>query len=881
MWDITKHLSYKHNVIIVSHGIAGPNEQTPLIRLNKPSHRGWGLYRPTLNRLDVVCSPLWEKLTFYIRSTQFTEISLQHLLFQNMISHICSIEFKLPNIMYGIRHFCTKPYNINDRPTPWSYTPLTNQDGTLELFQFIQPHVINGAKSRKLSQTRPKSAFPNALSTKSAKNRKIRINDNNFNGTIPDFIQNWIQLTRLEMHASGLQGPIPSNISVLKNLNQLRISDINGTTQPFPVLDNIKSLRQLVLRNCNISGEIPLIIWRMTNLRVLFLTGNLLSGNISGSFLKDGVTIDLSYNNFTWQSPEQPACDNYNGAKLNLFQVFSKDNSLKGVLPCRTDLKCENYGHSLYVNCGGEKVKVNEDKRSITYEGDIARDDSDAKYYLSADNSNWGFSSSGDFMDDHNELNKDYIITSKSQISETLYNTARISPLSLTYFRYCLQNGSYSVHLHFAEIEFTNDSTYGSLGKRMFDIYAQDELAKKDFNIEDHAKGALKPYTLPFNATVTNNVLEIRFYFAGRGTTRIPQRGVYGPLISAISVDPNFTPPSEGGKTKTAPIIIGVVAACLICLALGIFWWRGNLRTKNGREKDFGGLDVHIGSFTLKQLKAATNNFDSINQIGEGGFGPGLLPDGTAIAVKQLSSKSTQGNREFLNEIGMISCLQHPNLVKLHGCCVKGNQLLLVYEYKENNSLARALLGLAFLHEESRLKIVHRDIKGTNACFLQQSGDIMELVDQKLGSEFNKKEAERMIKVALLCTNASPSLRPNMSEAVSMLEGITTIPDAIPEACSYSEDLRFKAIREYHKRTRSQVSEISKAWIQSTSASAHDLYDINMESYLRSRSTRQHNTEIESHLSEGTQTEMTSKHPWISSSSTSGQDLYSFNLESH
>ena len=71
----------------------------------------------------------------------------------------------------------------------------------------------------------------------------------------------------------------------------------------------------------------------------------------------------------------------------------------------------------------------------------------------------------------------------------------------------------------------------------------------------------------------------------------------------------------------------------------------------------------------------------------------GLLPDGTAIAVKQLSSKSTQGNREFLNEIGMISCLQHPNLVKLRGCCIEGNQLLLVYEYMENNSLTRALLG--------------------------------------------------------------------------------------------------------------------------------------------------------------------------------------------
>lgn len=143
----------------------------------------------------------------------------------------------------------------------------------------------------------------------------------------------------------------------------------------------------------------------------------------------------------------------------------------------------------------------------------------------------------------------------------------------------------------------------------------------------------------------------------------------------------------------------------------------------------------------------------------------GELPDGTVIAVKQLSSRSRQGNREFLNEIGMISCLQHPNLVKLYGCCIEGDQLLVVYEYMENNSLAHALFGayiclfpylihilstsdilankhyisesngrsqmilnwptrfqicigiakgLAFLHDESRLKIVHRDIKATN-----------------------------------------------------------------------------------------------------------------------------------------------------------------------
>lgn len=131
------------------------------------------------------------------------------------------------------------------------------------------------------------------------------------------------------------------------------------------------------------------------------------------------------------------------------------------------------------------------------------------------------------------------------------------------------------------------------------------------------------------------------------------------------------------------------------------------------------GMELQTWQFSLKCIKAATNNFDPSNKIGEGGFGPvykvkyalkrfsfgsfiiqpfcsisqGLLPDGSEIAVKQLSSKSKQGNREFLNEIGVISALQHPNLVKLNGCCIEGNQLLLIYEYMENNSLARALLG--------------------------------------------------------------------------------------------------------------------------------------------------------------------------------------------
>ncbi|XP_028100167.1 probable LRR receptor-like serine/threonine-protein kinase At1g53420 [Camellia sinensis] len=96
----------------------------------------------------------------------------------------------------------------------------------------------------------------------------------------------------------------------------------------------------------------------------------------------------------------------------------------------------------------------------------------------------------------------------------------------------------------------------------------------------------------------------------------------------------------------------------------------------------------------------------------------GQLFEGTIIVVKQLSSKSNQGNHEFLNEMGMISCLQHPNLVKLHGCCIEVDQLLLVQLILDWPTRLKICIkivrGLAFLHEESRLKIVHRDIKATN-----------------------------------------------------------------------------------------------------------------------------------------------------------------------
>ncbi|KAK4259527.1 hypothetical protein QN277_005850 [Acacia crassicarpa] len=797
----------------------------------------------------------------------------------------------------------------------------------------------------------------------------FRINDNNFSGTIPNFIQNWKLLQRLEMHGSGLQGPIPSNISLLSNLQQLRISDIVGPSRDFPSLSNMTALIRLVLRNCNITGELPAYIWTIENLEMLdvsfnklvgeipttvsakhlkfvFLTGNMLSGSIPDSILKAGSNVDLSYNNLTL-SPEQSVCQDNLNLNINLFQSSSRPNDVRRALPCTKNFRCPRYSTCLHINSGGKDVTVVENKKQFLYVGDGDELGGTAKFYYDSNN-NWGFSSTGDFMDDNDFLNTRYTAFLASSYVPNIYATARISPISLTYFHYCLENGNYTVNLHFAEIQFTNDKTYNSLGKRIFDIYVQGILVRKDFNIEDEAHSAQKPIKISiYNVDVRDNVLDVRFYWAGKGTTRIPNSGVYGPLVSALSIVSESKRCPDGLKRGSANIIIGVAigvgAFCLMLFMAGVFWWRRLFRGKSGREKGAEGLDTHMGTYSLQQIRDATDDFNPDNKLGEGGFGPvykGQLSDGTWVAVKQLSSKSRQGNREFLTEFGMISCLQHPNLVKLHGCCIEGDQLLLVYEYMENNNLARALFsqrnqlkldwptrlkicigiakGLAFLHEESALKIVHRDIKATNvlldenlnpkisdfglarlneeekthistrvagtigymapeyalwgyltykadvysfgvvvleiisgksnnecmpsddcvcllewACHLHKTESMMQVVDERLGSDVNPKEVEVMLKVAILCTNASPSLRPMMSEVVNMLEGRMSIPEVNPEQ-SAGEDLRFKALRDIQKDRESQSvstsqTENSNDATVNTSTSDYDLHGIRSE----------------------------------------------------
>ncbi|GKD63611.1 G-type lectin S-receptor-like serine/threonine-protein kinase, partial [Tanacetum coccineum] len=149
--------------------------------------------------------------------------------------------------------------------------------------------------------------------------------------------------------------------------------------------------------------------------------------------------------------------------------------------------------------------------------------------------------------------------------------------------------------------------------------------------------------------------------------------------------------------------------------------------------------DTELSYFSLTTISKSTNDFSDDNKLGEGGFGPvyrGVLDDGREIAVKRLSKTSRQGLNEFKNELKFIAKLQHRNLVKLLGYCNQGDESMLIYEYMPNKSLDLFIFeinrssildwskrfhiiqgiarGLLYLHQDSRFKIVHRDLKAGN-----------------------------------------------------------------------------------------------------------------------------------------------------------------------
>ncbi|XP_058218956.1 probable LRR receptor-like serine/threonine-protein kinase At1g56140 isoform X5 [Rhododendron vialii] len=713
-------------------------------------------------------------------------------------------------------------------------------------------------------------------------------------------------------------GAIPSSFSKLTLMENLRISDLSNGSSSLAFLKDMKSLNVLILSNNNISGfipsnigdyrslsqldlsfnnltgQIPDSLFNLSSLSYLFLGNNKLTGPLPAQKSTSLLNVDVSYNEL---SGSFPSWISQQDLQLNLVaNNFTIESSNNRVLPSGFSCLQRNFPcyrnspiyYNLSIKCGGPQItsRINQ----IVYERDNEAL-GPATYYVTG-TKRWAVSSVGRFGENNNAL---YTSNSSSQIANTLdselFQTARISAGSLRYYGLGLENGNYNVSLQFAEISILNPTNWRSVGRRVFDIYIQGNLVWKDFDIRKEAGGtSFQAVQKEFKAQVSENYLEIHLFWAGKGTCCVPSQGTYGPSISAIIATPadfiptvSNKPPTSSKKSKTG-LIVGIsVPVGVICflsaLALCCFVHRKR-RARQNEDEELLGIEARPYTFSYAELQAATEDFNPANKLGEGGFGPvfkGTLNDGRLIAVKQLSVASHQGKSQFVAEIATISAVQHRNLVKLYGCCIEGEKRLLVYEYLENKSLDQALFagktslclswpmrfniclgvarGLAYLHEESRLRIVHRDVKAGNilldsdlnskisdfglaklyddkkthistrvagtigylapeyamrgqltekadvygfgvvaleivsgrqnsdssleeektcllewAWHLHESNHTVQLADANL-SEFNEEEVKQVIGVALLCTQASPQLRPSMSRAVAMLSG--------------------------------------------------------------------------------------------------------------
>ncbi|XP_058197647.1 cysteine-rich receptor-like protein kinase 10 isoform X11 [Rhododendron vialii] len=216
------------------------------------------------------------------------------------------------------------------------------------------------------------------------------------------------------------------------------------------------------------------------------------------------------------------------------------------------------------------------------------------------------------------------------------------------------------------------------------------------------------------------------------------------PPPSSVLTPPASSPGNGGlSSQQIIAIVVPICVAIMLFIAGFCILTRRAKKKYNSLREDTVGDDISAVQslqYDLGTIQAATNNFsDDNNKIGEGGFGAvykGFLPDGQEVAVKRLSRTSGQGATEFKNEMVLVAKLQHRNLVRLLGFCLEGKEKILIYEFVPNKSLDYFLFdpleqakldwsrryriiggvarGMLYLHEDSRLRIIHRDLKASN-----------------------------------------------------------------------------------------------------------------------------------------------------------------------
>ncbi|CAN6444260.1 unnamed protein product [Victoria cruziana] len=416
---------------------------------------------------------------------------------------------------------------------------------------------------------------------------------------------------------------------------------------------------------------------------------------------------------------------------------------------------------------------------------------------------------------------------------------------------------------------FTDDKNFSSLGKRIFDVYIQDKLVLKDFNIQDAANGSGKAVTRKFSANVTNGVLRIHFCWTGKGTTVVPLRGEYGPLVSAISVDADFKIPKPPVNHTIIVIVVAASAAVLILILLAVLYARYQRAWTNhgdGLKLDWNtrrkicigvakGLEhLHRGTrlkivhrdikptniLLDKDLNAKISDFGMAKLVEDEADHRSRTPEvgeinecNTQHDGDEISESITQfdevegGSRDVGGESSILSCNQKTRIV--------GTEGYIAPEYKRSGRLTCKAdvysFGIVILEVVSGRN--HRSMHSEKclplldyAHLLQKNGRLLEIVDPELAGDFSQEEAYVLLDVALKCINKSPSQRPDMFTVVGMMENQTpTKPQSV--SSKEKKTLSSEVETEYSQSQYSWIRDASQdaPWTASISATSMDYTD--------------------------------------------------------
>ncbi|CAN1812691.1 Probable LRR receptor-like serine/threonine-protein kinase At1g56140 [Linum perenne] len=385
----------------------------------------------------------------------------------------------------------------------------------------------------------------------------LSLSSNNFNGALPPELGKLTSLNQLWASDNQFTGKFPDFIATLTELRDLRIQ---GTSLEGPLpasLTNLNKLDNLILRNCRIAGQIPDEIGAFTKLQLLDVSFNSLSGKLPLNFGKVGLSMNLV------------------GTSINSNGILESEAS--GLLECvRQDSKCSSNTLSSSYTSASSDVEFEDESEVL----------GSASLYTSSNNL-WAVSNIGNFISNPN--GQVYTARTESQIIGTLeselYRTARISASSLRYYGLGMENGKYKVELHFAEIQMGDSYSWRGLGRRFFDVYIQGERVLKDFNIQAEAGGSKRGLAMSFAANVSNSVMDIHLFWAGKGTCCIPYQSTYGPLVSAIRVSPvsadraGYQKRDKKRAGRIAGVAVGCAAAAVIMASAFYLWWTKDPQT--------------------------------------------------------------------------------------------------------------------------------------------------------------------------------------------------------------------------------------------------------------------------------------------------------------